>query len=130
VPWQLTTVEALQLVDRAMTDEGVYVANLIDHPPLGFVRAELATLGAVFPHVALLARDAVLAGEDGGNVVVLASRQPLPLDALGAALRDQDLAWQVASGERLAEFVGDAEVLTDDHAPVDQLLTPYAAPGA
>jgi spermidine synthase len=130
VPWQLTTVEALGLVDRALTDDGLYVANLIDNPPLDFVRAELATLQAVFPHVALLARDAVLAREGGGNVVVLASREPLPLDAVGTALDDQDLAWQVASGERLTEFVGDAEVLTDDHAPVDQLLTPYSAPGS
>jgi spermidine synthase len=128
VPWQLTTVEAMGLVDRALTDDGVYVANLIDHPPLGFVRAELATLRAVFPHVALLARDAVLAGEEGGNVVVLASRRPLPLDAVGTALRDRDLDWRAASDAELTAFVGDAEVLTDDHAPVDQLLTPYAAP--
>ena len=28
----------------------------------------------------------------------------------------------------LDAFVGDAEVLTDDHAPVDQLLTPYERP--
>ncbi|SNS03423.1 hypothetical protein SAMN06893096_101475 [Geodermatophilus pulveris] len=126
VPWQLTTVEAMGLVDRALADDGVYVANLIDHPPLDFVRAELATLHAVFPHVALLARDALLAGEDGGNVVVVASRQPLPLDAVAGALGDRGLDWQVASGERLAGFVGDAGVLTDDHAPVDQLLTPYA----
>jgi spermidine synthase len=130
VPWQLTTVEAMALVDHALTDDGVYVANLIDHPPLGFVRAELTTLRAVFPHVALLARDAVLAGEEGGNVVVLASPQPLPLDAVGTALRDRDLDWRVAAGRELAAFVGDAEVLTDDHAPVDQLLTPYAAPGS
>lgn len=130
VPWQLTTVEAMQLVDRALTDDGVYVANIIDNPPLGFLRAELATLDAVFPHVALLARDAVLAGEDGGNVVVLASRQPLPLDAVGAALGDRGLDWRVATGEELAGFVGDADVLTDDHAPVDQLLTPYGAPGS
>jgi spermidine synthase len=128
VPWQLTTVEALGLVDRALTDDGRYVANLIDNPPLGFVRAELATLQAVFPHVALLARDGVLAGEGGGNVVVLASQQPLPLDAVGSALGERDLDWRVASGAELAEFVGNAEVLTDDHAPVDQLLTPYAAP--
>ncbi|WP_233496167.1 fused MFS/spermidine synthase [Geodermatophilus sp. TF02-6] len=130
VPWQLTTVEALDLVDRALADGGVYVANLIDHPPLGFVRAELATLRAVFPHVLLLAREEVVAGEDGGNVVVVASRSPLPADAIGAALRGHDLTWQVAGGQRLAGFVGDAEVLTDDSAPVDQLLTPYAAPGS
>jgi spermidine synthase len=128
VPWQLTTAEAMELVDRALTDDGVYVANLIDHPPLGFVRAELATLRAVFPHVLLLAREPVLAGEDGGNVVAVASRQPLPVEAIDAALREHGLAWQVADGAQLAEFVGDADVLTDDHAPVDQLLTPYAAP--
>jgi spermidine synthase len=129
VPWQLTTVEALDLVDRALTGGGVYVANLIDHPPLGFVRAELATLRAVFDHVLLLAPAPVLAGEDGGNVVAVASQEPLPDGAIAAALHDHDLTWQLAAGPRLAEFVGDADVLTDDHAPVDQLLTPYAAPG-
>jgi hypothetical protein len=72
----------------------------------------------------------VLAGEDGGNLVAVASRQPLPDEAIGAALRGHGLSWQVADGERLAAFVGDADVLTDDHAPVDQLLTPYAAPGS
>jgi spermidine synthase len=125
VPWQLTTREALHLVDDALTDDGVYVVNLIDNPPLGFVRAELATLQAVFPHVLLLARGPVLAGDEGGNLVAVASRQPLPGDRIADALRDQGLDWRLAEGSRLAEFVGDAEVLTDDHAPVDQLLTPY-----
>ncbi|UOY01343.1 fused MFS/spermidine synthase [Blastococcus sp. PRF04-17] len=125
VPWQLTTREALELVDRALADEGVYAVNLIDHPPLGFVRAELATLRAVFPSVVLLARAPVLAREDGGNVVAVASRSPIPVDEIAAGLTDRGLAWQVAEGRELAEFVGDADVLTDDHAPVDQLLTPY-----
>jgi spermidine synthase len=125
VPWQLTTREALELVDAALTDQGVYAVNLIDHPPLRFVRAELATLRSVFPHVLLLARAPVLAGEDGGNLVAVASRSRLPGEAIGAALAQKGLVWQVAGGAELAAFVGDAEVLTDDHAPVDQLLTPY-----
>ena len=127
VPWQLTTRESLELVDRALSDDGVYAVNLIDHPPLDFVRAELATMRDVFPHVALLARAPVLAGEDGGNVVALASRSPLDADALREALPEFDLAWQVAEGEELDAFIGDAAVLTDDHAPVDQLLTPYGS---
>jgi spermidine synthase len=125
VPWQLTTREAMELVDAALADDGVYAVNLIDHPPLAFVRAELATLRAVFPHVVLLARAPVLADEDGGNVVAVASRSPVPTEEIAAALTEHDLAWQVVEGDRLAEFVGDADVLTDDHAPVDQLLTPY-----
>jgi hypothetical protein len=112
-------------VDASLADDGVYVVNLIDHPPLDFVRAELATLRAVFPHVLLLARAPVLAGEDGGNVVAVASRSPLPAGAIEAALAERELVWQVAEGASLDAFVGDAPVLTDDFAPVDQLLTPY-----
>ena len=125
VPWQLTTVEALRLVDDALAADGVYAVNLIDHPPLDFVRAELATMREVFPEVVLLARAPVLAGEDGGNVVAVASRRPLPVEAITARLAERGLAWQVADGTTLADFVGDADVLTDDFAPVDQLLTPY-----
>jgi spermidine synthase len=126
VPWQLTTREAAELIDAALTDDGVYAVNLIDHPPLDFVRAELATLRAVFPHVALLVRAPILAGEAGGNVVAVASRSPLPVDAIAEGLQRHDLAaWQIAEGAELDEFVGDAPVLTDDFAPVDQLLTPY-----
>jgi spermidine synthase len=125
VPWQLTTREALSLVDRALTDDGVYVVNLIDHPPLDFVRAELATMRSLFPHVLLLARAPVLAGEDGGNVVAVASRSPLPVEAIASGLSDRDLAWQVAESPELDAFVAGAQVLTDDFAPVDQLLTPY-----
>ncbi|MGY1609940.1 fused MFS/spermidine synthase [Geodermatophilus sp. SYSU D00700] len=128
VPWQLTTVEALELVDRALADDGVYVANLIDHPPLDFVRAELATMRRVWPHVLLLAPAPVLAGEDGGNLVAVASHRPLDEAALVGALRAQDSAWQVASDAEVAAFAGDARVLTDDAAPVDQLLTPYGVP--
>jgi spermidine synthase len=125
VPWQLTTREAVELVDRALADDGVYAINLIDHPPLAFVRAELATLRAVFPHVALLARIPVLAGDDGGNLVAVASRSPIPVEDLEERLADHRLVWRVARGADLDGFVGDADVLTDDHAPVDQLLTPY-----
>jgi spermidine synthase len=125
VPWQLTTREALELVDASLADDGVYAVNLIDHPPLSFVRAELATMRAVFPHVLLLARAPVLAGDDGGNVVAVASRSPLPSAAIETALDDRELVWQVAEGTALEAFVGDAGVLTDDFAPVDQLLTPY-----
>jgi spermidine synthase len=125
VPWQLTTREAVELIDRALADDGVYAVNLIDHPPLAFVRAELATLRAVFPHVALLARIPVLAGEDGGNVVAVASRSPIPAEEIAERLTDRELVWRVMQGEDLDRFVGDAPVLTDDFAPVDQLLTPY-----
>ncbi len=125
VPWQLATTEAVGLVEDALAPGGVYAANLIDNPPLDFVRAELATVRGVFSTVVLLARPEVLAGEDGGNVVVVASRQPVDTAGIAAVLAGRGLDWEVAEGAELDAFVGDAPVLTDDFAPVDQLLTPY-----
>jgi hypothetical protein len=75
--------------------------------------------------VAVLAPRERLAGEDGGNLVLVASDEPLDLDALRtrAARRGDERA--VTDAAQTAAFAGDAQVLTDDDAPVDQLLTPY-----
>jgi spermidine synthase len=125
VPWHLTTREFLEHVERTLSPGGLYVVNVIDHPPLDFARAKVATLRAAFDHVAVLGPPALLAGRDGGNVILVASDAPLPLDAVlahnrGRGGRDEALGEPVA----LAAFAGDAPLLSDDFAPVDQLLTP------
>ena len=127
VPWHLATVEMMTEVDRVLTDDGVYAANLIDHAPLTFARAEVATLEEVFDHVALLGPPDVLAGDGGGNMVAVASDEPIELAAVTAGLEERATGWRVLAGDPLQAWVGDAEVLTDDYAPVDQLLTPYGA---
>ncbi len=127
VPWHLTTVEFLTAVDRALTDDGVYVMNLIDYGPRRLLRAELATLDAVFDHVAVLGRDGSFGPQRrgiGGNYVLLASQQPLPLQAVGDANRRRGGDDVLLDHDQAREFAGGAMVLTDDHAPVDQLLTP------
>jgi SAM-dependent methyltransferase len=121
VPWHLTTLEMVAQVERVLRPGGTYLLNVIDNPPLDFARAETATLRAVFDHVAVLAAPGVLAGEGGGNLVLVASDDPLPLDAL----RERAAPGSVSTPEQAAAFAGDAQVLTDDDAPVDQLLTPY-----
>jgi spermidine synthase len=125
VPWHLATVEAIGGLAVALRNDGVYVANLIDHDPLAFARAAVRTTAEAFDHVALLAPHDVLAGEGGGNLVVVASHSPVDVDAVLARAGEHDLHWGAVSGATLDEWVGDAPVLTDDHAPVDQLLTPY-----
>ncbi|MDZ5661528.1 fused MFS/spermidine synthase [Nocardioides sp. zg-1308] len=125
VPWHLATVDAVEGLGRALDQDGVYVANLIDNPPLAFARAAVGTTGEVFDHVALLADPEVLAGDDGGNLVVVASHSPLEVEAVLGRIAERDLGWSALTGDDLAAWVGDAPVLTDDHAPVDQLLTPY-----
>ena len=125
VPWHLTTVEAVKEVHRVLRPEGVYAANLIDYPPLGFARAELATLRRVFDHVALAAEPDTLSGEAGGNLVAIASDSPIDTSAVERGFERQRVGWGVIDGAQLTEWIDGAEVLTDDYAPVDQLLTPY-----
>jgi hypothetical protein len=73
----------------------------------------------------LVAPPGLARGEGGGNAVLLASDAPLPDRALANLLDERDASLAVLRGVPLAELAGDARVLTDDLAPVDQLLTPY-----
>ena len=127
VPWHLATVEFTELVAERLHDEGVYVMNLIDYGPRRFLRAEIATVAAVFDHVAVLGRAGSFgptAPGIGGNYVVLASDTPLPLTEIAAENTRRGRDDELLTGAELARVVDDARVLTDDHAPVDQLLTP------
>jgi hypothetical protein len=103
------------------------VVNLLDYGPLAFARAEVATVAAVFDHVALATEtDTLTQGENaGGNLVVIASNAPVDAGVIDARLAGLGIQWNVISGAELARWTGAAPVLTDDYAPVDQLLTPY-----
>ena len=82
VPWHLATREMAADVRRVTRPGGVYVQNVIDYPPLRFIRAELATVAAEFRHVALIAPPEALAEEQGSNFLIVGSDAPLPLDAV------------------------------------------------
>jgi spermidine synthase len=123
VPWHLTTREFVAEVARVLRPDGTYALNVIDYPPARFARAEVATLRSVFTHVALVAPPAALAGEEGANFVILASDAPLPVDALRRRLATLTRPVALLDGADLTGFAGSGLVLTDDYAPVDQLLT-------
>ena len=124
VPWHLTTREFVEQVRATMTGEGVYAINLIDFPPLGFARAEAATLREVFRNVAVIAPQSRLDRRSGGNFVLLASDAPLNTTAIAARNGQRGDDDAIAEEAALDRFIGSAPVLTDDYAPVDQLLTP------
>ena len=115
VPWHLTTAEMAAEIARVLRDDGIYVLNVIDGGDSAFARAELATLAAVFDHVEVILPD----GEPPAlarNQVIVASASPIPtleIDPDDGVLRGETF---------VRDYVGDARVLTDDHAPVDQLL--------
>jgi spermidine synthase len=124
VPWHLTTREFLLEIDRLMRPDGLYLMNIIDGDPLRFARAETATLRSVFEHVVVIAGDRPLGGSAGGNLVLLASHEPIDTEEIFGRFGDR--------GDRTAEllflpadldaFTAGTPLLTDDFAPVDQLL--------
>ena len=120
VPWHLTTQETYAQVDRVLRPGGSAMLNLIDHGEREFLAAEVVTMQAVFAEVAVYheADDT-----DGGNFVLLASQEPLDDATIDAGLAEQDSPMQRMSEAEVAELTRSAQVLTDDHAPVDQLLS-------
>ena len=127
VPWHLTTREAVRDIRQVLRPDGIYVLNVIDFAPDAFARAEIATLRSVFPHLAVAADNATLRGIVGGNHVLIASASPLPLTRIAERLRTTTPGWKLLDEDATAAFAGAARPLTDDLAPVDQLLTTHLA---
>jgi hypothetical protein len=117
VPWHLTTREWLGEVQRVLRPGGLYALNVIDFGRLDLLRAEAATMLARFRDVRLVAmpRDDGQPGD--GNAVLLGSDRRLP-DDVGAS--PDGAPYDRAE---VAAFAEGAELLRDDYAPADQLLS-------
>jgi spermidine synthase len=122
VPWHLTTLEYTEDIDRALSPTGVYTMNVIDYDDLDFIRSEAATIREVFSEVALFAPPDYLTGAAGGNYILVASQAPIDVETIESAIRLRGGAEVGIDGDELTRFIGDAGVLTDDFAPVDQML--------
>jgi MFS family permease len=123
VPWHLATREFVDEVHRVLRLGGIYVLNVIDASPNRLLAAEAATLAERFPHVAMLARPDQLAADGGGNAVLVASDRPLDIGELAARAAQRGEPGSVHDDATTRAFARGAPVLTDDRAPVDQLLS-------
>ncbi len=121
VPWHLTTFEFTETIRTRLRPGGVYALNVIDGVGQRFIRAEVATVAAVFRYVAIVTSPSAWNQESSDNFVVIASDEPLPLAGLAQRVGASDLV--VGTLEDLK--VDDSTVvLRDDFAPVDQLFEP------
>lgn len=126
VPWHLTTIQVVRQVRDTLTSEGVYMVNVIDTPPMDFARAEAATLAETFDHLAVMGQPGPVNAAQRGNLVLLASDAPLPIEDLRQQITARGGSQVVIAGGEAQSFIGDAQVLTDNYAPVDQLIDPFA----
>ncbi|AZQ34968.1 spermine synthase [Streptomyces cyaneochromogenes] len=112
-PAHLTSTEFLDDVRRALRPSGVYAANLADGPPLSHLRGQIATVGARFEELALVADPAVLRGKRFGNAVLVASDHPLPVAELTRRAAADPHPGRVEHGKALTDFTGGAVPVTD-----------------
>ncbi len=118
VPYHLTTREMTARLDELLRPDGALVANIIDDYQHGrFLPAYVRTLEAVFGQgrVTVALETAEDATSDRSTFVVVASRT-LPRFENAYVIPQVELrAYLTARSSR---------ILTDDHAPVDNMLAP------
>jgi predicted membrane-bound spermidine synthase len=122
IPFQLTTFEFFRQVRDHLTPDGVVAINVArTETDYTLVDAVASTLKCVYPNVYIMDMLSDL------NSLVIASRQPTELDVIKARLADlplpvlRDVALRAAG--RIREFSRQTgEILSDDHAPVEQIV--------
>ncbi|WP_369183987.1 spermidine synthase [Streptomyces sp. Y1] len=112
-PAHCTTVEFTALAARALAPGGWYAANIADGSALPFARSQIATLGAVFPELCLIADPAVLRGKRFGNLVLAAAHTPLPIAELTRRVASDPAHARVEHGRPLTDFAAGATPATD-----------------
>jgi hypothetical protein len=113
IPWHLATREFTTEVARVLRTGGFYTVNVIDGGRLSFLRAQTVTIASVFPEVMVVLDQRTAAGRLGNSVIVASDQ---PFDARNIHPQDGRLV------DDIDAFVEGATALTDDFAPVDQLL--------
>lgn len=116
VPWHLTTTEVMGELDRLITDNGLYIMNVIDGNENRFARSQLLTIADHFENLAVI-EPADGIPDFAVNQVFVTSNGELPeldIDPADGSL---------FSGAAIEDYIGDdVEILTDNYAPTDQLL--------
>ncbi|MFC1916283.1 fused MFS/spermidine synthase [Chloroflexota bacterium] len=130
VPYHLTTWEFNEQVRALLKDNGIYAVNVVDKVYSGkFLRAFVNTLQQTFPYVYVIRDSAAWEDDSRKPHVVVGAFQPLSTAALANANNR-------AGRGRLVGYITPEDiftswlkaqsniVLTDDYAPVDNLVAP------
>ncbi|HET6878434.1 MAG TPA: fused MFS/spermidine synthase [Jatrophihabitans sp.] len=120
VPGPLATREFFADAARTLRPAGVLMMNVADGRHLVYTRRLCAGLRTALPDLLVVADSAVLKGRRFGNVVIAASRQPLPAVEIRRAAAGANFPRTVHTGAAMETFVGTAEPLTD----AEQLRSP------
>ncbi|MFD5286995.1 spermidine synthase [Streptomyces rochei] len=116
VPAHLTSVGYARQAARVLRPDGVYVANLADTAPFGFLRGQLATFATLFEELAIIAEPGVLRGRRFGNVVLVAAHRPVDTAELARRTAADAFPARVEHGRALRDFTGGARPVREEDA--------------
>ncbi|MCU1543489.1 MAG: spermine synthase [Microbacteriaceae bacterium] len=112
-PAHVTSLEFYESAVSLLADDGVVLVNVADGPGLAFARGQVSTLASAVADVAMLAETQILKGRRFGNVVLVGSQKPLPLEWMPRLLAGGPHPSKVVSGSELRDFIGGAPIVTD-----------------
>ncbi len=122
IPYQLTTVEAVQKMHDALSDDGIVILNLIssiEGDKGQFLRAEYATYASIFPQNFVFPIDNSDNGQATQNIVMI-SLKSAKEPSLHSTDRQLNSYLQNVWDK---DIIADMPILTDDFAPVDFLVS-------
>ncbi len=106
VPPELVSAPALTEVARVLGPSGSALLNIADQAPFPLVRTVVAGLRPVLPHVAAGMEPATRRARRPGNVLLLAGRQPLPVEAWRSRSSTGVAPYRVLDGEGVSASFG------------------------
>ena len=115
-PAELTTVEFFTDLRRSLSATGTVIVNLTDRGPLAYARRVLAGLATAFPYRLLCAEAATLKGRRFGNVILVGSAQPLPVETIAHQASRSAFPYRVLAEARLAQLLRGVPGFTDSDA--------------
>ncbi len=130
IPTHFTTVEFFESAKSRLATNGIFVANIIgaiDESDESLLFSEIRTIKKVFPHVHVFAAEsATSTGTQNFIIVAMADTQNPNFDVLLKQSQDpriKELAPHLypVGDEMLLKY----DILTDDYAPVDHLVTRF-----
>ncbi len=122
VPYNLSTQEATQHAHDLLTNDGIFVANIIgalEGPNAAFAQAEITTIKSVFPAVRAFTIGSS-APDETRNLIVIASKKQDALDSPSISAFATTRA-DIELNEIALDSFPAGIILTDDFAPVESL---------
>lgn len=132
IPFQLTTKEFNDKIAQILTDDGLYLINVIDTHDSGlFLGTIIKTLEQTFSHIYVIGDDKSHLSPQG-NFVVIAAMREINLENLTLEKPVEGSNLWILNDSEVQTYIRKSRgiVLTDDYAPVENILAPLVRQSA